>query len=66
MSVLGLKVEDDPQPNLAQLPPGARLALISEPAESGLVRVRDVSGITYTVFYTDLLDRAESVNGNAT
>jgi hypothetical protein len=66
MSVLGLKVEDDPNPNLAQLPPGARLSLVSEPAESGLVRVRDKSGDTYTVFYTDLLDRSEPVNGATT
>jgi len=64
MSVLGLKVEDDPNPNLAQLPPGARLRLLSEPAESGLVRVRDLSGSTYTVFYADLLDRSDRVNGN--
>ena len=58
--ILALKVDDNTRPNLIPLTPGKCFWLVGAVRESGLIDITDGHAERYTVFYSDLMERAES------
>jgi hypothetical protein len=62
-AILALKHDGSDHPTLMGIQPGALLRLAEQPRESGLIDVLDDSDNRYTVFFSDLLERAENASG---